>query len=172
MAGAVSGWTISARSPSGTNSTTLCGGPADAEAAGRIPAIKARAIILMLSGMGAGFRKDRALHYQANATKILRCRDVGILILIAAVSLYPEPARYREPAIWEGRPGDKQAVRQVIPGTAELSQAMPMHFGALATTASSVKSALPPVIEPRRSHGACPILLGPPSGPAADAAHW
>ena len=44
--------------------------------------------------------------------------------------------------------------------------------GGLAATNSSVKSALPPVREPRHSDGACPRLFGLLSGPAAGAARW
>ena len=44
--------------------------------------------------------------------------------------------------------------------------------GPPATTNSSVKMALPPVVEPRQPDGAYPILLGLLSRPAADAAHW
>jgi len=45
-------------------------------------------------------------------------------------------------------------------------------YGLLLLENSSVKSALPPVMEPLHSDAACPILLGPLSGPAAGAVHW
>ena len=50
--------------------------------------------------------------------------------------------------------------------------AMPLYFSALVTTNSSVKMVLSQVREPRHTDGACLILLGLLSGPAADAAHW
>jgi hypothetical protein len=40
-------------------------------------------------------------------------------------------------------------------------------YGLLLLENSSVKSAFPPVMEPLHSDAACPILLGPLSGPAA-----
>jgi hypothetical protein len=43
--------------------------------------------------------------------------------------------------------------------------------GLLLLENSAVKSVLPPVMEPRYSDGACLILLGLLSGPAAVAAH-
>jgi hypothetical protein len=47
-----------------------------------------------------------------------------------------------------------------------------LFYGLLLLENSSVKSALPPVMEPLHSDAACPILLGPLSGPAAGAVHW
>jgi alkylated DNA repair dioxygenase AlkB len=61
---------------------------------------------------------------------------------------------------------------RIDPETGRAMAGMPLYFSPLATTNSSVKMALPPVIEPRHSDGAYPILLGLLSGPAANAAHW